>query len=152
MILLVANLIPTLGLVPQSSISYALLMFSLGCVASLFQNQIQVNWKIAVAISLIAMMLRATELAELSFYVAVCYGALFVFTRPKIVSLKLPGDYSYGVYLAGWPVQNLLVQTGTLLPVVENLLVVVSLSLIIAVFSWHVIEKPCLTFARKMNS
>lgn len=61
---------------------------------------------------------------------------------------KLPGDYSYGLYLIAYPVQ----QTYSLLfPDFRawwaNLLICLPVALIYAAFSWHCIEKPFL--ARK---
>lgn len=54
-------------------------------------------------------------------------------------------DYSYGVYLYGWPVQQALIATG---PWARHWIVSVPMALMVsfafAAFSWHCIEKPAL--------
>lgn len=69
-----------------------------------------------------------------------CYDAHYV---DFMQTLK--GDYSYGIYVYSWPVQQSLVwlSGGEMAP---HFLFLASfaLSLLLAVFSWHIIEKPYL--------
>lgn len=62
------------------------------------------------------------------------------------------GDYSYGIYLYGWPIQQTLV---ALLPEQKSLLLhfvaVVPLTLAFAAFSWHFIEKPILGLRKRFS-
>jgi len=62
------------------------------------------------------------------------------------------GDYSYGVYLYGYPIQQVIV---TLAPSVTSPLLhfVISLPLVtlVAMFSWHCIEKPILRLRKKFS-
>lgn len=59
------------------------------------------------------------------------------------------GDYSYGIYLYAFPIQQGVAYSGL---VEGNYLAHVAVSLCVvslfAVFSWHVIEKPCLKLKR----
>ena len=60
-------------------------------------------------------------------------------------NIVLSGDYSYGIYLYGFPVQQAVVQ---LLPMHRewywNLVVALPVVIVIAVLSWWLVEKPCL--------
>jgi peptidoglycan/LPS O-acetylase OafA/YrhL len=63
------------------------------------------------------------------------------------------GDYSYGVYLYGFPIQQTLVH---LVPIFREwwpLLFVVGapMTLAFAMFSWHFIEKPTLSLKRLVS-
>ena len=62
------------------------------------------------------------------------------------------GDYSYGIYLYGYPLQQTLIQT---LPWIDNRAAFFALSVAaasaMAIFSWHVIEKPILRLRRKFS-
>ncbi|SIQ69238.1 Peptidoglycan/LPS O-acetylase OafA/YrhL, contains acyltransferase and SGNH-hydrolase domains [Aromatoleum tolulyticum] len=54
------------------------------------------------------------------------------------------GDYSYGVYLWGWPVQQLVMLLFPQATPGVNAFVSSVVALTIGVASWHLVEKPCL--------
>jgi peptidoglycan/LPS O-acetylase OafA/YrhL len=62
------------------------------------------------------------------------------------------GDYSYGVYLYGYPVKQVIV---TLFPAITSPLLHSAISLplvtLVAKFSWHCIEKPILRLRKKFS-
>lgn len=62
------------------------------------------------------------------------------------------GDYSYGIYLYGYPLQQTMVHT---MPWIDNRAAFFALSVAaasaMAIFSWHVIEKPILRLRRKFS-
>ena len=59
------------------------------------------------------------------------------------------GDYSYGIYIYAMPLQGLVVWVwGDMTPAL-NIALALPLTLLCAVFSWHWIERPALTFARE---
>lgn len=62
------------------------------------------------------------------------------------------GDYSYGVYLYGFPLQQAILQV---FPFVKSLWTFIPLSIIaataMAIFSWHVIEKPALRVRKSLS-
>jgi peptidoglycan/LPS O-acetylase OafA/YrhL len=69
---------------------------------------------------------------------------------------KLPiyhrGDYSYGIYLYGYPIQQAI---KTLLPAISNPWVLTAIAIptvsLFAAFSWHCIEKPILKMRKKFS-
>ena len=72
--------------------------------------------------------------------------------RPPRLPLLFTGDYSYGLYLYAFPLQQL---TAYLLPTQRhwyvNLPVSLVLAFVFAVFSWHVVEKRCLALRRYLT-
>jgi peptidoglycan/LPS O-acetylase OafA/YrhL len=66
--------------------------------------------------------------------------------NPKLDRIVNSGDYSYGLYLYGYPVQQAVI---TLLPGMRewywNLLISLPIAAAIAALSWHLIEKPVLS-------
>lgn len=66
--------------------------------------------------------------------------------NPKPGKIVMSGDYSYGLYLYGYPVQQAVI---TLLPGMRewywNLLISLPVAAAIAALSWHLIEKPVLS-------
>lgn len=74
-------------------------------------------------------------------YVASYLGLL----NPAKKTWLLKGDYSYGLYLYGYPIQQALVAAVPLATVwYWNLALAVPAALVVAVLSWHLVEKPVL--------
>ena len=57
------------------------------------------------------------------------------------------GDYSYGIYIYAFPVQQMLVASFPGIPVAQMFVGASVFTLALAIFSWHLVEKPML--ARK---
>ena len=64
-------------------------------------------------------------------------GSLGVFNK---------ADYSYGVYIYAFPIQQTLVTLFPSLPVLLSIAICAMATLGISAFSWHAIEKPMLRF------
>lgn len=74
-------------------------------------------------------------------YATICLGVL----NPKKVGILRGADYSYGVYLYGWPIQQALVATGGWARhAIVNATASLIIAFAIAALSWHLIEKPAL--------
>lgn len=72
----------------------------------------------------------------------------------KIPPLPLfkTGDYSYGIYLYAYPIQQIVVQaTGTREPAITFLLTIVPVTLV-AIASWHLVEKPTLKLRKYLKA
>lgn len=73
-------------------------------------------------------------------YVAIFIGATHI---PKLPIFSR-GDYSYGIYLYGFPIQQgIVAATGIVNPFALFALTIVPVTLL-AMFSWHCVEKPTL--------
>jgi len=76
---------------------------------------------------------------------AITYGALWFAYRPSLPFFNKFGDYSYGLYLWGFPVEQAVAHWFAA-PTRPVLLFVVTLplTLLCAMASWHLLEKPAL--------
>lgn len=75
------------------------------------------------------------------------YALFYVAFQPKIKlhNFARYGDFSYGLYLFAFPIQQLLVRYfGAELTPYRLFLAAFPLTLLCAVFSWRFVEKPCL--------
>jgi peptidoglycan/LPS O-acetylase OafA/YrhL len=110
-----------------------------------------------VAIALLTGLIDSTTWWESPIYIAstmAIYSYIVVFigmTPLPTVPLFTRGDYSYGVYLYGFPIQQTIVQlSGTTNPYVLFFLTLIPVTAL-AMFSWHVIEKPTLRLRKSFS-
>jgi len=146
-ILLVQYFVPTIAIVDVSRI-LLLLMFYSGFALSIAQARIRIGPVILLALGIITFALWGTSLAQLPLYAFLFLLALQVSGLRILQALRLPGDYSYGVYIWGWPLQQLLVLSGQISSTLANQILTMSLALAIGALSWHLIEKPAIDFAK----
>ncbi len=62
------------------------------------------------------------------------------------------GDFSYGIYLYAFPVQQAVLSLHPELPFRTSVIVTLAVSVVLAVGSWHLIEKPALRFKPRAPS
>ncbi len=85
--------------------------------------------------------------SELTLYILLPYFVLTLATHPHplLCNAGRYGDFSYGLYLYGFPVQQTIYHlTNNRLTPVENGLIALPIALGLAILSWHLIEKHAL--------
>ena len=132
----------------------AVLYFMLGVVAFHLRESIPVDGRLfgvaAVASYLLMLHPGCAFIAAVPTMYCMLYLGMLKYPRSRILE---SGDYSYGVYLYGFPIQQTLVH---LVPIFREwwpLLFVVGapMTLAFAMFSWHFIEKPTLSLKRLVS-
>ncbi len=133
---------------------FLILGFILGCLAYHWNDRIVMTGAGAVIAVLIACVAFAYPPLIMFGLLAVTYLVVYLGTR----KLYLPGflrngDYSYGIYLFGFPIQQTLVHflpsefTSGLIVLVLGL----PLTLAVAMFSWNFVEKPTLKLKNRFK-
>ncbi|TDV52846.1 peptidoglycan/LPS O-acetylase OafA/YrhL [Pseudomonas graminis] len=69
-------------------------------------------------------------------------------THPVIAPYNQLGDYSYGVYIYAFPIQEILAHLFKGIGPLSMMLIAFPLVLLAAIFSWHVIERPAMAWRR----
>lgn len=139
------------GVYPSLVLIYA---FVTGVVAFHWRDKIPVDGRLAVLAAVVAYALHG--LPEVIFLVLFAHVYLMIWlgmqTFPRIGWLQT-GDYSYGLYLYAFPVQQTLV---ALVPLARewywNFLLTVPITLVIAMLSWRFVEKPALALKRYVRA
>ena len=152
-IVLLDVLYPEAGKAVQTSLRLPFL-FGIGAIFFLYRDEVRItSW-------IVLMLVAATWLAQdTAFYKALsfatgAYGIIWLAVAPGLSSraFDLKTDLSYGVYLLGWPVQQTLQAFSPHMPIEAMLPIAVVLSLLVALVSWHAVEKPALGLkARILN-
>ncbi len=86
---------------------------------------------------------------HLVFFLSIIFLATSVSKLKLLTRINLPGDYSYGVYLYGWPAGQILYFFYPSLSPELACIFTMLIALACAVPSWHFIEKPSIDFVKK---
>jgi peptidoglycan/LPS O-acetylase OafA/YrhL len=146
---------PIHSVLPTKSL---ILCFIVGNLIFLYREKIIYNLWVTLLIFIISTLLIASSQADLRLHLAIypaVAGLAYVVTTLGITDLpKLPffhhGDYSYGIYIFGFPIQQSVVhffpdhRTWWF-----NYMIAMPVTLLFAAASWHMIEKPALGLRRK---
>lgn len=84
---------------------------------------------------------------------ALCYTVFWFAYGPRfLLGFNRFGDYSYGVYLWGFPIQQLVAKLLPTPTPTRITLVALPLALVAGALSWHCLEKPLLRFKRRPHA
>jgi peptidoglycan/LPS O-acetylase OafA/YrhL len=78
------------------------------------------------------------------FFFFTCYFVLYFGYSRVLSGVRLPGDYSYGLYIYGWPMQRLIAEHFPHWPPLLNAVTAMAGAGCLAILSWHFVEKPSL--------
>jgi len=127
------------------------ILFNIGICFQLFQNKIKINslvFMIAFAITCYLFSTGATS--SVLFDISLGYSIFWLGFVPKwLLFYNKFGDYSYGLYIYGWPIGQALssfIHTPFWLAVCTMLL-----SFCFAIVSWKLVESPALSLKNKVR-
>lgn len=141
-LLLPPDLVPAL-----SALRSLLISFFAGVLLFLYRERVFLSWPLAgLAVALTAITdagpLRETAAQLTAAYVTLVL-AILVPTAWKRFSKAMP-DYSFGIYIYGFPVQQAMIATGIGTNAASNMAATILCALPLAALSWHLVEKPAL--------
>jgi len=122
------------------------LCFLLGTFAFVYREKIPLSIFIGLPLATLPVLLRDTGLYQLALVTAIGYAMLWLAFIPKGNLRKFNnwGDFSYGIYIYGYPVKQVLI---TVLPQLDALALMAIASPIIltlAIASYYLVERPAM--------
>ena len=121
-------------------------MFFLGVGAYLLRGRILMHWSIALlaGIILLASVAGGPLVFKAAYPLCLAYLVLFVVYGVPVIDWVLHADYSYGLYIYAFVVQQTLAYCIPGITAVWMTALALPISLACAALSWHLIEKPSL--------
>ncbi|PWT96051.1 MAG: acyltransferase [Candidatus Melainabacteria bacterium] len=122
-----------------------------GAVLYLFRDVCKFNWKLASICLLLFVGSFATPMFKLVMFLTLPYLVLYsaFAVVPYLNRFGRFGDFSYGLYVYAFPVQQTIVNyTGGHLSVFRFFCLSFVITLALAVLSYHCLERPCLNLKR----
>jgi peptidoglycan/LPS O-acetylase OafA/YrhL len=127
--------------------------FFIGTAFYLLRNQIRLSTKLMGLIAVLGVIALAISghYFLMLYYLALPYCLFYLAYIPagKLRLYNRFGDYSYGVYLYAFPIQQALVFIFPDWSVATLIFVAGSFTLILAICSWHWIEQPALQLRKR---
>jgi len=143
-----------LPLAPQSASTRNLaLLFGLGALAYVARDRIPLSLA-AFAIAVAVFAVNPWGVGRgVWFLLTLTYGTLVLAYHPRIQwrAYNRVGDYSYGLYVYAFPVQQTIVARAPGLTPLELLAVSFAVTLALAALSWHALERPALALKAKFG-
>lgn len=127
------------------------LIFSLGIMFYVNRSHIRIDWKISVVALIVAFVFRSTIFGVFAAYLFLINTVLVLGSTEFLRRIKLPGDYSFGIYIYGWVIQQCVAHYLPQLESYPSLVLTLPLSIVAGALSWHFIEAPSLRFARSVS-
>lgn len=121
--------------------------FALGMLAYVWRDQLVLDWRLALAIWILPVVTHGSVLMPLTLIVAVGYSLAWLgfVVKGTMLAYNRLGDYSYGIYIYAFPVQQSLVHLFPGMSPYENMLFAAPITLLFAVLSWHLVEENALS-------
>ncbi|KGQ19691.1 Acetyltransferase [Lysobacter dokdonensis DS-58] len=126
------------------------LFFATGTLCWVYRERVRLTWVVVVALLVCAAALRGTQWFAVPYFALVVYGTLWLAFLPHAPRLA-HHDFSYGLYLYGWPAAQL-VQTYSPGAPMHNVLWASVLAFACAVASWFLVERPALRLKRRFGT
>ncbi len=124
-----------------------LLCFYLGTLMYVNRHYIMLDMRLALALWFIVWLSRNHPVFHPIYAITLSYSVLLLGFLPRLqlATLSLRNDYSYGIYIYSFPIQQLLAYFQPQFGPWANCSVSYLLVIPLAIASWHLIEKPALT-------
>lgn len=135
---------------PSFHSDYFIPCFAIGAMLAYFKEHIEIGAGIVMGSILIYLLFQASSYKFYFFYMALFLSIVYLSGTPLLRRLKLRSDYSFGVYLWGFPVQQILQQSMPEKGTQFNQLASLVVALILGYLSWHLVEKRGIAFGQKL--
>ena len=138
---------------PEYLANYAwcIAFFITGTALWINRERIALSWWMLLGLLVAAAVTRGGPWFHIPYFLLLSYGTLFVAFVPRLPVIR-HHDLSYGLYLYGWPSQQLVQQfiapDGTPL---TNMAWATALALLLAALSWFLVERPALRLKKRFG-
>jgi len=135
-----------------SSPLYLMLVFCIGVSLALWKEHIDVDYKTTLILCLLWLMTKHTFLNEFFLFLMVFSGMLFFSANDYFRKMTLKYDVSYGVYLYGFLIAQMLAKYYPMLTIGWHQIITISLSLCVGLLSSIYIENPMIKMGKLVGA
>lgn len=133
-------------------ISFLAPCFAFGAIMALNKDVINVRLAPCLGFVVLYYILRDTVYSSYFAYAFIFLFILYASSREFVLKLKPKVDISYGVYLWGFPVQQIIAHYFNAQGVLFNQVASLAISLALGYFSWHLCEKNFIKYGNSLST
>lgn len=122
--------------------------FCLGILAQLHKDRIEIRHDVMLALAVLTYISYNTDSYPWLLGVSIAYFCFWFAYRTPHIALKFSGDPSYGIYLWGFPLQQMAVSLVAGMTPGMNAMLAMVAATVMGLISWFLIEKPALSLKR----
>lgn len=135
---------------PNIEIDYLLPSFAIGVLLASMKDKLEVNATTVVALFILYYLLKDSIWGITLFYVFFFIMILYVASLPLFVRCKPSLDLSYGVYLWGFPIQQLVYYYYPHQTLFPNIGISILICILLSVILYLYVEKPGMKMGQKL--
>lgn len=130
------------------------LCFFIGGLAARFGQYLPLRGWWLLPLGALVLLARGSLWYDLCSALFLAYAIFCIAYLPRgaILQFNRLGDYSYGLYLYAFPIQQALVARWPEIAPLDLFGTATLLTLVCACLSWHLIEKPALDYCKRLNA
>jgi peptidoglycan/LPS O-acetylase OafA/YrhL len=115
--------------------------FAAGSLFALLKEKINVNSQLLFSCWVLCLLFKKSSFNFYFLYLAIFFSILFLASLDFMIKIKPSSDISYGLYLWGWPIQQVLAQFFPEYGIKFNQAASIVIAICFGFASWHLIEK-----------
>ncbi|QTN98578.1 hypothetical protein J8E27_00060 [Brucella sp. 458] len=123
--------------------------FALGALCAIYKDKINLSSQLSIGLIILTYVFWETVAQQALFYASIFFTAIFISTWKPIVKLALKWDISYGIYVYGWPAQQLVTSVIPGHSRWLDMLITIAIAAVCGCLSWVFVERPSLKFGRE---
>ncbi len=124
-------------------------LFFIGTACYIFRSQLVLS-KYVFYILIVCLLISALDkdLFFVVYNIVIFYVIFYIAYVPKgkVRKFNQYGDYSYGIYIYAWPVQQSIIALMQNVNILELCIISFIVTLLLSYFSWHLVEKKALKY------
>jgi peptidoglycan/LPS O-acetylase OafA/YrhL len=133
-------------------VAYLPCCFVLGACLACWKKHIVLRWEYPLVLAGLLAIFRHGMLGPHLLILTVLFSALYLSATPFVLRLRPRADLSYGIYLWGFPAQQVVAQTWGAGGFAFNFLASVLLAVSLALLSWRLVEKPAIALGARLTA
>lgn len=129
-------------------------LFLLGSTCNLFKHYVKLSWHQFTLIFLLLITIYAIDKYAFQLFLYISLPVIIFTTayllKGKILMFNRIGDYSYGIYLYAFPIQQTIEHMEPDLSILEMIFYSSCFTILFSIFSWHLIEKKFIGLKKRI--
>ena len=139
-------------LTPNHEVDFLSPCFAFGAILALNKDLIKIRLSPCLGFGILYIIFRDTIYSSYFAYASIFLFILYASSRKLILDMRPKADISYGVYLWGFPVQQVMAHYYSAHGVLFNQISSLLLSLALGYFSWHICEKHFIKYGSNLST